>query len=87
MVHWISTDTLEIIDNTLVDSRPRGMTFTQDSEQLWVTSEMGGTLSVLDVATRKIIKKLSFTIPGVNNDSIQPVGVKVDKIENGHLLH
>lgn len=79
MVHWIDPNSLEIIDNTLVDPRPRAATFTADSRQLWVTSEIGSTLTVIDVPSRQVIKKLSFTIPGIPQTLVQPVGVVVDK--------
>jgi len=77
MVHWINKETLVVEHNTLVDPRPRGLVFTADSQQLWVTSEMGGTVTVLDVATQSKIKSISFKIPGILNDQIQPVGVIV----------
>jgi YVTN family beta-propeller protein len=51
--------------------------FTDDGKQLWVSSEIGGTVSVIDVATRKIIKKIGFEIPGIQKESIQPVGIKI----------
>ena len=70
MVHWINRKTLEVEDNTLVDPRPRGLSFTADSQQLWVTSEMGGTVSVLGVKTRKKIKTINFEITGVTNNKI-----------------
>ncbi len=79
MVHWINRKTLEVEHNTLVDPRPRGLSFTSDSQQLWVTSEMGGTVTVLDVATRKKIKSISFEIAGLTADRIQPVGVIIDQ--------
>jgi YVTN family beta-propeller protein len=44
-----------------------------------VTSEIGGTVSVIDTATLQIIKKIGFEIPGVNQEAIQPVGVRVTK--------
>jgi len=78
MVHWINRHTLEVEENTLVDPRPRGLSFTVDSQQLWVTSEMGGTVTVLDVATRQKIKSISFEIAGITGDKIQPVGVIID---------
>jgi len=78
MVHWINRDTLLVEDNTLVDPRPRGLAFTTDSQQLWVTSEMGGTVTVLDVASHKKIKTIHFEISGVTADKIQPVGVIID---------
>ena len=73
MAHWIDTATQKIVANSLVDSRPRHAEFTQDG-QLWVSSEVGGTVTVFDVATNAEIAKIRFQIPGVNNDLIQPVG-------------
>ena len=86
MVHWINRKTLEVEDNTLVDPRPRGLSFTVDSQQLWVTSEMGGTVSVLDVKTRKKIKTINFEITGVTNNKIQPVGVIIDNNKQWALV-
>lgn len=79
MVHWIDIKTQAIVENTLVDARPRFVTFTPDSSQLWVTSEMAGTLMVLDTKTKQPIKTISFAIQGVPNDKIQPVGIAIDK--------
>jgi len=79
MVHWIEQKSLKVVDTTLVDTRPRGMAFTADSKQLWVTSELGGTATVIDTETRKIIKTIQFEIPGVTKDMIQPVGVAIDQ--------
>ncbi|TAN53561.1 MAG: hypothetical protein EPN21_01205 [Methylococcaceae bacterium] len=78
MAHWIDAKTLEVVDNTLVDARPRALSFSADSKQLWVTSEMAGSVAVLDADTHQIIKTISFQIPGVLKDKIQPVGVKID---------
>lgn len=79
MAHVVDTTTNEIIENILVDSRPRVAEFSKDGKQLWVSSEVGGTVSVIDPATWKIVKKISFKIPGVNDDAIQPVGVRITK--------
>jgi len=79
MVHWIDPATLEIIDNTLVDPRPRAAAFTADSKQLWVTSEIGGSLQVIDVESRQQVKRVTFEIPGVRPEKIQPVGVVIDR--------
>lgn len=59
--------------NTLVDSRPRHAEFTTGGE-LWVSSEIGGTVTVFDVATKAEKAKIRFEMPGVNKDLIQPVG-------------
>ena len=51
--------------------------------QVWVSAEIGGTVTVIDAETRKILAKISFEIPGVNADAIQPVGVRDHR--NGKL--
>lgn len=79
MAHWIRLPELTVVDNTLVDPRPRACVFTADSQQLWISSEMAGNVSILDVATRQIIKKLDFRIPGVTAEKIQPVGMMIDR--------
>src|SRR5690606_30920157 len=48
MAHFIDTDTNEIVDNVLVDSRPRFAEFTSDNSQVWVTAEIGGTVTVIE---------------------------------------
>jgi len=86
MVHWINRQTLAVEHNTLVDPRPRGLSFTADSQQLWVTSEMGGTVTILDVNTREKLKTINFEIPGVLGDKIQPVGVIIDANQQWALV-
>jgi PQQ-dependent catabolism-associated beta-propeller protein len=67
------------MDNVLVDSRPRFAEFSPDGKILWVSSEVGGTVSVIDVPSRKIIQKIAFKIPGVTKEAIQPVGVRLTR--------
>jgi PQQ-dependent catabolism-associated beta-propeller protein len=79
MAHFIDTATNTIVDNVLVDSRPRVAEFNATGSQVWVSAEIGGTVTVIDPATRKVLGKVEFQIPGVNQDAIQPVGVKLTK--------
>ena len=79
MAHFIDTDTHEITDNVLVDQRPRFAEWTSDDAEVWVSAEIGGTVSVIDNATRQIKHKITFEIPGVPNEAIQPVGVRITK--------
>ncbi len=44
---------------------------------LWASSEIGGTVAVVDTQSRKIVKKIGFKIPGISADKIQPVGIKL----------
>jgi PQQ-dependent catabolism-associated beta-propeller protein len=79
MAHFIDTATNSTIDNVLVDSRPRVAEFTADGSQVWVSAEIGGTVTVIDPKARKVLGKIEFQIPGVNQDAIQPVGVRITK--------
>jgi PQQ-dependent catabolism-associated beta-propeller protein len=63
----------------LVDSRPRFAEFSSDGKLLWVSAELGGTVSVIDTVTRKIVKKIEFKIPGLSKEAIQPVGVRLTR--------
>jgi PQQ-dependent catabolism-associated beta-propeller protein len=79
MAHFIDTTSHKIVGNVLVDARPRIAEFSPDGKRLWVSSEVGGTVSVIDPATRQIIKKIGFQIPGITKEAIQPVGVRLTK--------
>ena len=76
MAHFIDVETKEITHNVLVDQRPRVATFTADGAEVWVSSEIGGTVSVIDNQTRAIKQKIG-EIPGVPAESIQPVGIAI----------
>ena len=79
MAHFIDTATLKTIDNVLVDNRPRVAEFTSDGEEVWVSAEIGGTVTVINPADRKVKAKIKFEIQGISADAIQPVGVKILK--------
>jgi PQQ-dependent catabolism-associated beta-propeller protein len=75
MAHFIDTATREIVANVLVDARPRFAEFKRDGSELWVSSEIGGTVSVIDPAKRVVTDKIEFNIPGLRREAIQPVGI------------
>lgn len=77
MLHWIDTETNELVDNTLVGQRPRHVEFTRDGDLLWASSEIGGTVTVIRVADREVLRTVEFRIPGVHRDRIQPVGIRL----------
>ena len=79
MAHVIDNAALKLIANVLVDSRPREAKFTPDGKQVWVSSEVGGSVSVIDVATWKLIKKIRFDVTGVRPQLLQPVGMEFTK--------
>jgi PQQ-dependent catabolism-associated beta-propeller protein len=79
MAHFIDTETFEITDNVLVDQRPRFAEWTSDDAEVWVSAEIGGTVAVIDGASRAIKHKIGFEVRGVPTEAIQPVGVRVTK--------
>lgn len=79
MAHFIDADTYEITANVLVDQRPRFAQYTADGEEVWVSSEIGGTVAVIDAQTKEIKKKISFEVPGLQPEALQPVGVRITK--------
>ena len=77
MAHWIDTEKQELFANTLVDSRPRHAEFIKDGSELWVSAEIGGTISIFDVATQTERAKIDFEVEGVHPDRVQPVGFEM----------
>lgn len=79
MAHFIDIKSLKVIANVLVDTRPRVARYTADGKEVWVTAEVGGTVSVIDAETHKVKQRLTFDIPGVRPELIQPMGVQFSK--------
>jgi PQQ-dependent catabolism-associated beta-propeller protein len=79
MAHFIDTATRQIVANVLVDARPRFAEFKRDGSELWVSSEIGGTVSIIDPAKREVTGKITFTVPGLRSEAIQPVGIAITK--------
>ena len=90
MAHIIDNATMKLVGNILVDSRPREAKFSPDGKELWVSSEIGGTISVIDTTnwddpkSWKVVKEIGFEVPGVRPEQLQPVGM--DFTKDGKLL-
>ncbi len=79
MAHFITTDGFKNVENILVDNRPRVAEFKSDGSEVWVSAEIGGTVSVIDPAQKKVTHKINFEIQGITKDAIQPVGVRFNQ--------
>jgi YVTN family beta-propeller protein len=75
MAHVIDTDSGEIVANVLVDSRPRVALWQPDSRRFWVSSEIGGTVSLIEADGWQVTGRIEFAVPGVPAEAIQPVGM------------
>ena len=52
MAHFIDAATYTLLDNVLVDNRPRFAEF-KPTAPVWVSSEIGGTVAVIDAGDAK----------------------------------
>jgi PQQ-dependent catabolism-associated beta-propeller protein len=77
MAHLIDTSSFEIVENVLVDSRPRFAEYTPDGKMLLVSAEIGGTVSIIDPEKQEVVHKITFEVPGVLPEALQPVGIRV----------
>ncbi|MGB0206312.1 MAG: hypothetical protein ACPF9K_14900, partial [Neptuniibacter sp.] len=79
MVHVIDVETQEIVQDIVVGNRPRRMELTPDLSELWVSNEVGGTITILDTATYQPKAELKFAPKGMRPESISPVGMAMTK--------
>ena len=80
MAHFIDTATHQIVANVLVDARPRFAEFKHDGSKLWVSSEIGGTVSVIDPAQARGDRQDQVRDSrACGSEAIQPVGVGITK--------
>ena len=77
MASFIDTASAKIVANVLVDSRPRVAVFDADGSKLWVSSEVGGKVNVIDTKTHQIVRKIGFAVPAIDAEAIQPVGIRL----------
>ena len=76
MAHFIDYDTRKVVANVLVDPRPRVALFKHDGSEVWVSSELGGTVSVIDPVKHVVTHKIGFDVQGLRAEAIQPVGIR-----------
>ena len=76
MAHLIDWRNKKVLANILVAARPRYAEYNKDGSELWVTSEVGGTVSIIDPAKHVVAQKITFDVPGLAKEQIQPVGIR-----------
>jgi YVTN family beta-propeller protein len=67
------------VASVLVGSRPRYAEFNKDGSLVWVSSEVGGTVSIIDTSQHKVVHTVNFAIPGVPSETIQAVGIALSE--------
>ena len=77
MAQFFSYETGKNLANVLVPPRPRWAAFANDGSEVWISSELGGAVTVVDTKTFKILDTLHFDIQGLRSTFIQPVGISI----------
>jgi YVTN family beta-propeller protein len=55
--------------------RPRRFAITPDASELWVTNELGSSVSIIDTARMQVKQTLAFKVTGMRGSDITPVGM------------
>ena len=79
MAQFFLTASGKNVANVLVPPRPRWAAFTHDGSEVWVSSELGGTVTVIDAKTFKVLDTIHFAVQGLRSTFIQPVGINITR--------
>ena len=63
----------EIVNEILVENRPRRGLFVNNGEEYWVSNELSGTVSVIDTYSQTLKKTIKFSVKGIRDQMITPV--------------
>ena len=74
LVHVIDVATRKVIKNIQVGKRPRRFLLTSTGE-LWVSSELGASVSIIRTSDHTVQGKIDFKPPGMRAEDITPVGM------------
>jgi len=64
-----------IVKNIPVAKRPRRLALTPDGAELWVTSELGSSVSVISTRDLAVTHTIKLEVKGMRADDISPVGI------------
>ncbi len=73
VVHVIDVSTRKVVKNIAVGKRPRR--FLLAGGQLWVTNELGASVSVIRTADHAVQATINFKPPGMRSEDVTPVGM------------
>jgi len=71
----VDATTLKVMKNISVGTRPRRFAFSADGSELWVTNELGSSVSVIATGDLRVIATVVFEVKGMRPDDITPVGI------------
>jgi PQQ-dependent catabolism-associated beta-propeller protein len=68
-----------LVNNVMVDTRPRYAKFTSNSERVWVSSELRGTVAIFDTRTQRRLGKVDFERSELEGDTLQAIGIEITR--------
>ncbi|MDO5288019.1 MAG: PQQ-dependent catabolism-associated beta-propeller protein [Pseudomonadota bacterium] len=74
VVHVVDLQQQKTVKNVKVGQRPRRFVLA-DKDSLWVSNELGASVTILDPNTYAIKKTIEFKVPGMRESDITPVGM------------
>jgi YVTN family beta-propeller protein len=79
MVHVVDAATLAVVKNIPVGKRPRRFAFNADGSELWVSNELGASVSVISTKDLAVTATVAFEVKGMRADDVSPVDLKLSK--------
>jgi PQQ-dependent catabolism-associated beta-propeller protein len=73
MVHVVDVAARKIVGNISVGKRPRRLLLTP--QELWVSNELGASVSVIRLADHAVAATIDFKPPGMRSEDVTPVGM------------
>jgi YVTN family beta-propeller protein len=79
MVQAVDLATAKVVHSIPVGKRPRRFALTPDGSQLWVSNELGASVSIIDTKSHRVLDTLRFEIKGARATDITPVGLLISR--------
>ena len=77
LVHVIDFETMEVVADIFVGTRPRRFALGPGEKELWVSAELAGEVDIIDTATNKVIGDILFLPPGFRREEVTPVDLLI----------
>jgi PQQ-dependent catabolism-associated beta-propeller protein len=79
VVHVIDLAQRKVLRDIPVGERPRRFMLHAQAKELWVTNELSASVSIIDTEAMAVKDTLNFSIQGVRQNRITPVGIVMSR--------
>jgi YVTN family beta-propeller protein len=74
-VYKVDVATRKAVGQVKTGMRPRRFAISPDAGELWVSNELGASVSIIDTTAMKVKQTLAFKVAGMRTADITPVGM------------